>query len=304
MQTPSKEFLLSLKQFAKLDEDLAALNSWTVDGEMNWRSGAPTLADTLSALKSVKVPTAWLLSMVPLQNHRSYSVSNSSSLARNEMHIMAAVVEYDADGKRRKGLCSGWMSTLKPGDMVPAGHRSMASFHLPKNPRDPVIMIGAGAGLSPFRSFWQERSCKREEAGPLLLFFGCRHPDFDDLVYDERNSLEEKGILENFTAYSRNGPKMYVQDVIKLQEERVYDLLMKQNAHVYICGDASVASGVVKVFQKLFMDKMSLTEAQAKKFIRKIRVNRSFNLFIYIYPFEMCYKIKLITFFFLSHSLG
>ncbi|CAD5113795.1 DgyrCDS2962 [Dimorphilus gyrociliatus] len=271
MATPSKEFLLSLKQFAKHDEDRELIGIWTDVGELEWRSGAPTLADTLSFLKSVKVPTAWLLSVLPLQSHRSYSVSNSSSVNPNEMHIMAAVVEYEAGGKVRNGLCSGWMSTLQPGDMVPAGHRSMASFHLPKNPKEPVIMVGAGAGLSPFRSFWQERYCNREEAGPSLLFFGCRNPDYDDLVRDERQDLEDKGIIENITAYSRHGPKMYVQDAIKLHQDRLYDLLINQKAHIYICGDASVASGVRKAILEIFMDKMAISDAEAKKFIRKMR---------------------------------
>jgi cytochrome P450/NADPH-cytochrome P450 reductase len=106
----------------------------------------------------------------------------------------------------------------------------------------PIIMIGPGTGLAPFRGFLQERAALKAKGvtlGPSLLFFGCRRPDQDYLYADELEAFAESGITELFTAFSRgDGPKTYVQHVLSQQKDKVFDLI-EQGAVIFVCGDGS-----------------------------------------------------------------
>jgi cytochrome P450 / NADPH-cytochrome P450 reductase len=113
----------------------------------------------------------------------------------------------------------------------------------------PIIMIGPGTGLAPFRGFLQERGAlkaKGARLGPAMLFFGCRHPDQDFLYADELKAFEAAGVTELHTAFSRaDGPKTYVQDLVAAQKERVWNLI-EQGAIIYVCGDGSKMEPDVK----------------------------------------------------------
>ncbi|MGY4443098.1 sulfite reductase alpha subunit-like flavoprotein [Bradyrhizobium sp. LM2.3] len=124
-----------------------------------------------------------------------------------------------------------------------------AGFRLPDDPSVPIIMIGPGTGLAPFRGFLQERAARKAKGsalGPSLLFFGCRHPDQDFLYADELKALAASGITELFTAFSRaDGLKTYVQHVLVAQRDKVWPLIV-QGATVYVCGDGGKMEPDVK----------------------------------------------------------
>jgi cytochrome P450 / NADPH-cytochrome P450 reductase len=115
-----------------------------------------------------------------------------------------------------------------------------AGFRLPNDPSVPIIMIGPGTGLAPFRGFLQERAAlqaKGATLGPAMLFFGCRHPEQDYLYADELKAFAADGITELHTAFSRgDGPKTYVQHLIVAEKDRVCSLI-EQGAIIYVCGD-------------------------------------------------------------------
>lgn len=115
-----------------------------------------------------------------------------------------------------------------------------AGFRLPDDPSVPIIMIGPGSGLAPFRGFLQERAARKVRGaalGPAMLFFGCRHPDQDFLYADELKALAAGSITELFTAFSRaDGPKTYVQHVLAAQKDKAWPLI-EQGAIIYVCGD-------------------------------------------------------------------
>lgn len=106
-----------------------------------------------------------------------------------------------------KGICSNYLSDRRAGDMIYATVReTKAGFRLPDDASVPIIMIGPGTGLAPFRGFLQERAARKAKdaaLGPAMLFFGCRHPDQDYLYRDELKVLEASGITELFTAFAR-----------------------------------------------------------------------------------------------------
>ena len=118
-----------------------------------------------------------------------------------------------------------------------------SAFRLPEDPETPIVMIGPGTGLAPFRGFLQERAALRAEGrrvGPAILFFGCRHPAQDHLYADEIAAFAKDGVVEAITAFSRADAarKIYVQDRILEHGARVWSAI-QAGAVVYVCGDAS-----------------------------------------------------------------
>jgi cytochrome P450/NADPH-cytochrome P450 reductase len=120
---------------------------------------------------------------------------------------------------------------------------------LPDDPSVPIIMIGPGTGLAPFRGFLQERAARKVQGaalGPAMLFFGCRHPDQDFLYADELKAFAADGVTELHTAFSRaDGAKTYVQHLVAAEKDNVWRLI-EQGAVVFVCGDGSKMEPDVK----------------------------------------------------------
>ena len=144
------------------------------------------------------------------------------------------------------------------------------AFRPPENPHVPMIMIGAGTGMAPFRGFLQERAALRDQGVPVapsLLFFGCRNHETDLLYADEMREYEEQGLVRVENAFSRgpDGRCRYVQDAMLDCADEVWDLL-QQEAAVFVCGNAStIAPGVRASLTAIFRDRTGAGEADAQR---------------------------------------
>lgn len=141
------------------------------------------------------------------------------------------------------GVCSSYLAGVQPGDEVHAVVReNRIGFKLPDQPTTPMIMIGPGTGLAPFRGFLQQRAALRDQGetlGPALLLFGCRHPEQDYLYREELEAAAAEGVTDLLTAFSRaDDQRVYVQDLLRRERDRVWSLL-EAGAVVYVCGDGS-----------------------------------------------------------------
>ncbi|MEH2610257.1 bifunctional cytochrome P450/NADPH--P450 reductase [Bradyrhizobium sp. AZCC 1693] len=201
--------------------------------------------DLLEEHPACELPFHGYLEMLSLLAPRYYSISSSPSGDGARCSVTVGVVEAPASSGRGvyKGVCSNYLSGRRVGDTIHATVReTKAGFRLPDDPAQPVIMIGPGTGLAPFRGFLQERAHRKAQGarlGPAMLFFGCRHPDQDFLYADELKAFAVDGIAELHTAFSRaDGPKAYVQHQVAAQKDRVWSLI-EQGAIVYVCGDGS-----------------------------------------------------------------
>lgn len=167
---------------------------------------------------------------------RLYSIASSQAANPGEVHLTVAVVRYDAFGAAHYGSASNYL--LEPGDRVPVYVAPNLRFRLPEDSAAPVIMIGAGTGVAPYRAFLQERE-QSGAAGDNWLFFGDRNFASDFLYQVEWARWRESGLLSRHdVAFSRDqAEKVYVQDRIR---ERGDDLFawLERGAHVYVCGDA------------------------------------------------------------------
>src|SRR6201993_3301656 len=183
--------------------------------------------------------------MLTLLAPRYYSISSSPSGDPSRCSITVGVVEGPASSGRGtyRGVCSNYLAGRRAGETIHATVReTKAGFRLPDDSSVPVIMIGPGTGLAPFRGFLQERAARKAKGatlGSAMLFFGCRHPDQDFLYADELKALAADGITELFTAFSRtDGPKTYVQHLLAAQQARVWQLI-GEGAIIFVCGDGS-----------------------------------------------------------------
>jgi cytochrome P450/NADPH-cytochrome P450 reductase len=208
--------------------------------------------DLLEEHPACELPFHAYLEMLSLLAPRYYSISSSPSGDPQRCSVTVAVVKAPANSGRGiyKGICSNYLAGRRAGEIIQATVReTKAGFRLPDEAAVPIIMVGPGTGLAPFRGFLQERAARKASGaalGPAMLFFGCRHPDQDYLYADELKAFEASGITELHTAFSRaEGPKTYVQDLVAAQQERVWSLI-EDGAIIYVCGDGGKMEPDVK----------------------------------------------------------
>jgi cytochrome P450 / NADPH-cytochrome P450 reductase len=199
--------------------------------------------DLLEEHPACELPFHAYLEMLSVLAPRYYSISSSPSGDPSRCSVTVGVVAGAASSGRGvyKGICSNYLAGRRAGETIHATLReTKAGFRLPDDASVPIIMIGPGTGLAPFRGFLQERAARKAKGatlGPAMLFFGCRHPDQDYLYADELKAFAADGVTELHTAFSRaEGPKTYVQNLVAAQKDRVWSLI-ENGAIIYVCGD-------------------------------------------------------------------
>ncbi|MGB3501517.1 MAG: cytochrome P450 [Mesorhizobium sp.] len=205
-----------------------------------------SVLDLLEEFPACELSFPAYLEMLPVMAPRYYSISSSPNAMSGECSVTVGIVEGPArSGKGDyRGTCSTYLADKSEGDTVFASIKeTKAGFQMPDDPSVPLIMIGPGTGLAPFRGFLQERVMQKAAGatlGPALLFFGCRHPDEDYLYRKELEAMEKEGIVDLHVAFSRpsKGDKVYVQDMIRKERKKVWKLI-EAGAKIFICGDGS-----------------------------------------------------------------
>lgn len=205
-----------------------------------------SVLDLLEAFPAVELPFGLYLEMLSPLSPRYYSISSSPAVEAGRASVTVGVVKGAARSGRGEfeGVCSNFLARAEEGDTVHGFVRGTTAdgFGLPEDASKPVIMIGPGTGLAPFRGFLQERAARQAQGqaqAEALLFFGCRHPAQDFIYEDELKAWAQAGLVQLHTAFSRDGErKTYVQDRLREQADAVWQLL-QAGAHIYVCGDGS-----------------------------------------------------------------
>ncbi|WP_054957440.1 assimilatory sulfite reductase (NADPH) flavoprotein subunit [Paenibacillus dakarensis] len=169
---------------------------------------------------------------------RLYSIASSLNAHPEEVHLTIRKVEYEAHGRERKGVCSGYTSErLEVGAQLPIFIQQNPNFKLPINADAPVIMVGPGTGVAPFRAFLEERE-ELGAKGKSWLFYGDRHFVTDFLYQTDWQRMLQEGILTKLdVAFSRDtDEKVYVQQRMLENGRELYEWL-QDGAHMYVCGD-------------------------------------------------------------------
>ncbi|XP_065255668.1 nitric oxide synthase 3 isoform X1 [Emys orbicularis] len=263
------------EQLQRLSQDARQYEEW------KWFR-CPTLGQVLEQFPSLVLPASLLLTQLPLLQPRYYSVSSAPSAHPGQIHLTVAVLAYhsqDGQGPLHFGVCSTWLAQLQEGDTVPAFIRGAPSFRLPQDPSVPCILVGPGTGIAPFRGFWQQRLHDMEteglRVGEMTLVFGCRCARLDHLYQQEVLEAQQKGALSRvLTAFSRDPdvPKAYVQDILRTQlVGDVYQVLCQRGGHLYVCGDVTMATGVLQTVQQILAQEGGMTLAEAGDLISELR---------------------------------
>ena len=243
-----------------------------------------SVLDLLEAFPECALPFAEYLDLLPPLRPRYYSISSSPLLGADVCSITAGVLRAPARSGAGTftGVCSTHLAALPvDGTVFVFVRQPTIAFRPPENPHTPMVMIGAGTGLAPFRGFLQERAAQRAQGVPVarsLLFFGCRTPDVDVLYGDELRAYQEQGLAHVEIAYSRpaDGPGRYVQDAVLDCGDAVWELLQREAA-VFVCGNAAtIGPGVRSALTRIFRDRTGAGEADAQAWLAGLRATDRF----------------------------
>ena len=170
---------------------------------------------------------------------RLYSIASSPNSQPEEVHLCVGAVRYTARDRKRGGVCSTYMADrLQPGHTARVFVHTNKNFRLPENGDTPIIMVGPGTGIAPFRAFWEERTASGAQGGNWL-FFGNPYKATDFCYEDELVKLTADGKLKLSVAWSRDQEKkVYVQHLMVQEGEELWKWL-ENGACFYVCGDAS-----------------------------------------------------------------
>ena len=212
---------------------------------------------------------------------RLYSIASSLSAHAEEVHLTVAVVRYEGNGRKRKGVCSSYLAE-RVGDTIPCYLHPNKNFKLPEDSSTPIIMVGPGTGIAPFRAFIEERQATGAK-GKNWLFFGDRSQNTDYLYGNEWESYQKEGILNELDlAWSRDQQeKVYVQHKMLEKKAELWSWL-QDGAVFYVCGDASrMAKDVDQALRTVAQDEGSMNEEEAATWIKGLQKERRYLKDVY-----------------------
>ncbi len=214
---------------------------------------------------------------------RLYSIASSQAENETEVHITVGAVRYEIDGRQRGGGASTWLADrIEEEGEIRVFIEHNDNFRLPANPETPVIMIGPGTGIAPFRSFMQQRD-NDGAGGKNWLFFGNPHFTDDFLYQVEWQKYVKDGLLTHIDlAWSRDqAEKIYVQDKIRAKGAEVWSWL-QEGAHLYVCGDANrMAKDVEQALLDVVVEHGGMDRETADEFLSELRIERRYQRDVY-----------------------
>ncbi|MCR3755555.1 MAG: sulfite reductase, flavoprotein subunit [Sodalis sp. Psp] len=231
----------------------------------------------------IKLRAEQLLALLRPLTPRLYSIASSQEEVGKEVHITVSVVRYEIDGRARTGGASGYLADrLAEDDEVRVFIEHNDNFRLPHDPNTPVIMIGPGTGIAPFRAFMQQREACGAP-GRNWLFFGNPHFTDDFLYQVEWQRYFKDGLLTQIdVAWSRDqAKKIYVQDKLLEKGEDIWRWI-HQGAHMYVCGNANrMARDVEQALVNVIAKHGGMNREQADEFLSELRIKRRYQRDIY-----------------------
>ncbi len=248
-----------------------------------WLFGRDVL-DVLRACPGARFTPAELTGLLRKLQPRLYSISSSPKAHPGEVHLTVAAVRYEAHGRQRQGVCSCWLAdrVTAGATPVPVFVQTSHGFRLPADPATPVIMVGPGTGIAPFRAFLEERQATGA-AGRNWLFFGDQRRATDFLYEEELSAWTQSGLLSRLDlAFSRDqAEKVYVQDRIREQASELWNWL-EAGAHFYVCGDAKrMARDVDETLHSVIVSAGGRTREQAAEYVAALKSAKRYQRDVY-----------------------
>uniref|UniRef100_A0A023EXK0 NADPH--cytochrome P450 reductase n=1 Tax=Aedes albopictus TaxID=7160 RepID=A0A023EXK0_AEDAL len=261
-------------------EGKAKYQQWIQDSCRN-------IVHVLEDLPSCRPPLDHICELLPRLQPRYYSISSSSKLYPTTVHVTAVLVKYETTtGRVNHGVATTFLSQKHPLDGQPLPRVPIfirkSQFRLPAKTETPVIMVGPGTGLAPFRGFIQERDFNRKdgkEVGQTILYFGCRKRTEDYIYEEELEDYVERGVMKLRTAFSRDqAHKVYVTHLLEEDMDLLWSVIGENKGHFYICGDAkNMATDVRNILLKVLQTKGNMSESEAIQYIKKMEAQKRYS---------------------------
>lgn len=282
IKTPSKEFVEEIAKRSGDQELNGILQAGDKEKLSNYLWGRDTL-DLLLQFPAVEFSAAEFLGLLKPLQHRAYSISSSSKLTPDTVHLTVASVRYDAHGRHHKGVCSTYLADLVDGNTdVKIFFTPNNNFRVPADDSLPMIMVGPGTGIAPFRAFLQERQA-RNASGKNWLFFGDRNAATDFIYRDEIEAMKTSGLLTKLDlAFSRDqAEKIYVQDRMKQHGAELFTWL-EQGGYFFVCGDAyRMAKDVDQALHDVIREHGKMSLVQAVEYVNSLKKDKRYVRDVY-----------------------
>lgn len=282
IKLPSKELIQEIANRSGDQELNGILESNDKSALADYLWGVDTL-DLLLKFPGMQFSAAEFLALLKPLQHRAYSISSSGKMHPDSVHLTVASVRYNANDRDHKGVCSTYMADLVDKDTdVKIFFSPNKSFRVPADDSLPMIMVGPGTGIAPFRAFLQEREI-RKASGKNWLFFGDRNSATDYIYQDEIEAMQEKGVLTRLDlAFSRDQEeKIYVQDRMIENGAEIFSWL-EQGGSFFVCGDATyMAKDVDKALHNLIAEHGNKTADQAVDYVNQLKKEKRYVRDVY-----------------------
>ena len=213
---------------------------------------------------------------------RLYSISSSLKARPNQVHFTIDVVHYESRGRQRKGVCSTFLAERSENVPIPV-FPNTSKFRLPEDGNTPIIMVGPGTGVAPFRAFLQERQAIGAK-GKNWLFFGSQHEHCNYFYREELEQYQRDGFLTRCDcAWSRDQEgKSYVQHKMLENAAEIWKWMDAENAQFFVCGDARrMAKDVDAALRTILQEQGGKSEEQTNEYVEKLKSEKRYKRDVY-----------------------
>lgn len=239
------------------------------------------ILDMLADFRIQDLSAETLISILRKMPARLYSIASSSQLHPNEVHLTVSAVRYELNERKHLGVCSTFLADhVAPGSKVPVYIDKNKGFKLPDDPDTPIIMVGPGTGVAPFRAFVEERTVQGGDKN--WLFFGDQHFTTDFLYQLEWQRYIKKNKLRLDVAFSRDQKdKVYVQHRMQTHSKDLYEWI-QEGAHFYVCGDEKrMAKDVHQALIDVFKTEGQMSSEKAEACVKNMQKSKRYQTDVY-----------------------
>jgi sulfite reductase (NADPH) flavoprotein alpha-component len=280
---PTPKFLKAIAQRASAAPTLDYLLAPNRKQDLQTYLWGMEVIDFLIEHPSARFKAEEFVGLLTKLQPRLYSVASSLKAYPDQVHFIVDVVRYESHGRLRQGVCSSFLAERADDVPVPVFPSVAKYFHLPEDPGVPIIMVGPGTGVAPFRAYLQERKVTGAK-GKNWLFFGAQHERSDFAYGEEFEAFKKEGLLTRLDcAWSRDqAEKIYVQHRMKENAAEIWKWIDAEGAHFFVCGDAKrMAKDVDAMLRKIVQAQGGKSIDQANEYVEKLKSDKRYKRDVY-----------------------
>jgi sulfite reductase (NADPH) flavoprotein alpha-component len=280
---PTPKFLRAIAQRASAAPTLHYLLAPDRKQDLETYLWGMEIIDFISEHPSARFTPQEFVGLLTKLQPRLYSVASSLNAYPDQVHFIVDVVRYESNGRVRKGVASSFLAERADDVPVPVFPSIAKYFHLPEGPDIPIIMVGPGTGVAPFRAYLQERKATGAK-GKNWLFFGSQHQRCDFAYGEEFEAFKKEGLLTRLDcAWSRDqAEKIYVQHRMKENAAEIWKWIDAEGAHFFVCGDAKrMAKDVDAMLRKIVQEQGGKGVDEANEYVEKLKSDKRYKRDVY-----------------------